>query len=35
VGFVSAAHSKIELEKAKRAIFESLDEVFRHHKPTV
>jgi len=29
VGFVSAAHSKIELEKAKRAIFESLDEVFR------
>lgn len=34
VGFVSAAHSKIELEKAKRAIFESLDEVFRH-KPAV
>jgi len=29
VGFVSAAHSKIELEKAKRAIFESLDETFR------
>lgn len=29
VGFVSAAHSKIELEKTKRAIFESLDEVFR------
>ena len=29
VGFVSAAHSKTELEKAKRAIFESLDEVFR------
>lgn len=29
VGFVSAAHSKIELEKAKRAIFESLDVVFR------
>lgn len=28
VGFVSAAHSKIELEKAKRAIFESLDLVF-------
>jgi len=28
VGFVSAAHSKIELEKAKRAIFESLDVVF-------
>lgn len=30
VGFVSAAHNKTELEKAKRAIFESLDEVFRH-----
>lgn len=29
VGFVSAAHSKIELEKAKRAIFESLDVVFK------
>ncbi|NEU07320.1 glutamate-1-semialdehyde 2,1-aminomutase [Flavihumibacter sp. R14] len=29
VGFVSAAHSKVELEKAKRAIFESLDIVFR------
>ncbi|WP_206105991.1 glutamate-1-semialdehyde 2,1-aminomutase [Olivibacter sp. XZL3] len=29
VGFVSAAHSKIELEKAKRAIFESLDIVFK------
>ncbi|HEY1025104.1 MAG TPA: glutamate-1-semialdehyde 2,1-aminomutase [Sphingobacteriaceae bacterium] len=28
VGFVSAAHSKVELEKAKRAIFESLDLVF-------
>lgn len=28
VGFISAAHSKIELEKAKRAIFESLDIVF-------
>ena len=28
VGFISAAHSKTELEKAKRAIFESLDEVF-------
>ncbi len=28
VGFVSAAHSKIELEKAKRAIFESLEVVF-------
>ena len=28
VGFVSAAHSKIELEKAKRIIFESLDIVF-------
>lgn len=30
VGFVSAAHSKIELEKAKRAIFDSLDVVFRN-----
>lgn len=29
VGFVSSVHSKIELEKAKRAIFESLDYVFR------
>lgn len=29
VGFVSAAHTKIDLEKAKRAIFESLDVVFR------
>jgi glutamate-1-semialdehyde 2,1-aminomutase len=29
VGFVSAAHSKIELEKAKRAIFESLDIAFK------
>ena len=29
VGFVSAAHSKIELEKAKRAIFEALDVVFK------
>jgi glutamate-1-semialdehyde 2,1-aminomutase len=29
VGFISAAHTKIELEKAKRAIFESLDLVFR------
>lgn len=28
VGFVSAAHSKTELEIAKRAIFESLDVVF-------
>lgn len=28
VGFVSSAHSKIELEKAKRAIFESLEVVF-------
>ncbi|MBK0382296.1 glutamate-1-semialdehyde 2,1-aminomutase [Pedobacter sp. SD-b] len=30
VGFVSAAHSKIDLEKAKRAIFECLDIVFRN-----
>src|SRR5690606_6469639 len=29
VSFVSAAHTKVELEKTKRAIFESLDEVFR------
>jgi glutamate-1-semialdehyde 2,1-aminomutase len=29
VGFISSAHTKIELEKAKRAIFESLDLVFR------
>ena len=28
VGFVSAAHSKVDLEKAKRAIFESLDILF-------
>ncbi len=28
VGFVSAAHSKIDLEKAKRAMFEALDIVF-------
>jgi len=32
VGFVSAAHSKMELEKTKRAVFESLDEVFRPNK---
>lgn len=30
VGFISAAHSKIELEKAKRAIFDSLDFVFKN-----
>jgi glutamate-1-semialdehyde 2,1-aminomutase len=29
VGFISAAHTKIDLEKAKRAIFDSLDVVFR------
>ena len=29
VGFVSSVHSKVDLEKAKRAIFESLDIVFR------
>lgn len=28
VGFISSAHNKIDLEKAKRAIFESLDIVF-------
>lgn len=30
VAFVSAAHSKTELERAKRAIFESLEIVFRN-----
>lgn len=34
VGFISAAHTKIELEKAKRAIFEALDLVFRSNQPT-
>jgi glutamate-1-semialdehyde 2,1-aminomutase len=29
VGFVSSAHNKTDLEKAKRAIFDSLDIVFR------
>src|SRR5579872_5721368 len=29
VGFISSAHNKVELEKAKRAIFDSLDLVFR------
>lgn len=29
VGFISSAHNKTELEKAKRAIFDSLDIVFR------
>lgn len=29
VGFVSAAHNKTDLERAKRAIFDSLDIVFR------
>jgi glutamate-1-semialdehyde 2,1-aminomutase len=29
VGFISSAHSKIELEKTKRAIFDSLDIIFR------
>ncbi len=29
VGFISAAHTKIDLEKAKRAIFEALDLVFK------
>lgn len=32
VGFISSAHSKTELEKAKRAIFDSLDIVFRSPK---
>lgn len=30
VGFVSNAHTKTDLEKAKRAIFESLEVVFRN-----
>ncbi|MDP9077407.1 MAG: glutamate-1-semialdehyde 2,1-aminomutase [Bacteroidota bacterium] len=29
VGFISSAHTKIDLEKAKRAIFDSLEVVFR------
>jgi glutamate-1-semialdehyde 2,1-aminomutase len=29
VGFISSAHTKIDLEKAKRAIFDSLEEVFK------
>jgi len=29
VGFISSAHTKTELEKAKRAIFDSLDIVFK------
>ncbi len=29
VAFISAAHNKVDLEKAKRAIFESLDVVFK------
>jgi glutamate-1-semialdehyde 2,1-aminomutase len=29
VGFISAAHNKVDLEKAKRQIFETLDLVFR------
>jgi glutamate-1-semialdehyde 2,1-aminomutase len=29
VGFISSAHTKIDLEKAKRAIFDSLDMVFK------
>ena len=33
VGFISSAHSKIDLEKAKRAIFDSLEVVFRSTAP--
>src|ERR1700748_771410 len=33
VGFISSAHNKIELEKAKRAIFDSLEVVFRSTAP--
>ena len=29
VGFISSAHTKVDLEKAKRAIFDSLDIVFK------
>jgi len=29
VGFISSTHNKTDLEKAKRAIFDSLDIVFR------
>lgn len=29
VGFISSAHNKVDLEKAKRAIFDSLDFVFK------
>src|SRR3546814_920436 len=29
VGFVSAAHSKVDLEKAKRAIFDALEVTFK------
>jgi glutamate-1-semialdehyde 2,1-aminomutase len=29
VGFISSAHTKVDLEKAKRAIFESLEVVFK------
>jgi glutamate-1-semialdehyde 2,1-aminomutase len=32
VGFISSAHSKVDLEKAKRAIFDSLDLVFKNKK---
>lgn len=34
VGFVSAAHSKVELEKAKRAIFEALEVSFKKKNKT-
>jgi glutamate-1-semialdehyde 2,1-aminomutase len=33
VGFISAAHSKVDLERAKRSIFESLDVAFRNARP--
>jgi glutamate-1-semialdehyde 2,1-aminomutase len=33
VGFISAAHTKVDLEKAKRAIFDSLDIVFTPRPP--
>src|SRR6201994_3113877 len=34
VGFISSAHTKTDLEKAKRAIFDSLDLVYKPH-PTL
>src|SRR6195952_1974435 len=33
VGFISSAHSKVDLEVAKRAVFESLDHIFKRVNP--